>query len=163
MFGVGSGPILTSAGVGGPRSGVGSRNRGKMVDGVGVLSIDVDSMGARSKMLLVGVGVVGVDVAGNPKPLHDGSLIAESSLPSIMGVLSNVGVNSGTIRFQTEFSDPAPVHVAEGVYLSTRSCHCSNKGFGRWRFQSILLRKLRSFWLISQILRPDILPHALAE
>lgn len=38
ISGVGKGPIPASAGVGGARSGLGSRNRGKTVNGVGVFS-----------------------------------------------------------------------------------------------------------------------------
>jgi hypothetical protein len=126
MFGVGSGPILASAGVGGPISGVGSRNRGKIVDGVGVLSIDMDSIGARLNTLFVGVGV-----AGDAKPLHVGSLIAEFNLSSIVGMLSSSGVNNGIIRFQVEFPDSEPVHMGLGVYRRTMSCHFSNSGLGR--------------------------------
>ena len=36
--GVGNGPIRANAGVGGAMSGLGSKNRGRIVNGVGVLS-----------------------------------------------------------------------------------------------------------------------------
>lgn len=132
-FGVGRGPILANAGVGGPNSGVGSRYRGRMVDGVGVLSIEVDSMGARLNMLFVGVGVAGVGVVGEGKPLF-GSLNAEFNLSSMNGIFSRSGVNNGTIRFQVELPDSVPMHIALGglgVYRRTMSCHFSNRGLGR--------------------------------
>jgi len=134
MFGVGRGPILARAGVGGPSSGVGSRYRGKMVDGVGVLSIDFESIGARLNTLFIGVGVTGVEVLGETKP-HAGDILnPELSLSSMNGMLSNCGVNSGTMRFQVELSDPVPVQSAVGglgVYRRTISCHFSNRGLGR--------------------------------
>lgn len=141
--GVGSGPILTNAGVGGPSSGVGSRKRGNTIDGVGVLSIDVEPIAAGPNILWVGVGVAEIDMVGDGRALHGGKPMVEFSLFSIIGIFSNAGVNSGIMRFQVELPDRAPGAV--GVYLRTISCHCSNRGLGRCRFQSILPRKLRSF------------------
>lgn len=89
MFGVGSGPILARAGVGGPSSGVGSRYRGKMVDGVGVFSSDVESIGARLNTLFIGVGVAGVEGLDEAKPHPGKTLIVEFSLSSMNGMLSN--------------------------------------------------------------------------
>ena len=58
--GVGRGPILANAGVGGARSGFGSKNRGRTVIGVGVVSCEVESRCMALRPFLVGVGVVGV-------------------------------------------------------------------------------------------------------
>lgn len=58
--GVGSGPIRANAGVGGAISGLGSRNRGgRTVNGVGVLSCDVESSCIALNPNFGGVGVVG--------------------------------------------------------------------------------------------------------
>lgn len=57
ICGVGNGPILTNAGVGGWRSGFGSKKRGGIVSGVGVPSCEVESMRIRLNALVVGVGV----------------------------------------------------------------------------------------------------------
>lgn len=62
ICGVGNGPILAKAGVGGWRSGFGSKNRGSTVRGVGVPSYEVESMRVRWNELFVGVGVVIGDV-----------------------------------------------------------------------------------------------------
>lgn len=43
MFGVGNGPRRANPGVGGASSGFGSKNRGRIVVGVGVLSCEVES------------------------------------------------------------------------------------------------------------------------
>jgi len=59
ICGVGSGPMRARAGVGGARSGFGSRKRGSTVRGVGVPSCDVESMCIGLSALLGGVGVVG--------------------------------------------------------------------------------------------------------
>ena len=57
--GVGNGPMRANAGVGGARSGFGSKNRGNTVSAVGVLSCDVESICITLSALLGGVGVVG--------------------------------------------------------------------------------------------------------
>lgn len=59
ICGVGSGPIRARAGVGGPRSGFGSRKRGSTVSGVGVLSCDVDALGTGLCAFIEGAGVAG--------------------------------------------------------------------------------------------------------
>lgn len=59
--GVGSGPIRANRGVGGAISGFGSKNRGGIVEGVGVLSCDCDS----SRFAILSVGRAGVGVVGD--------------------------------------------------------------------------------------------------
>jgi len=57
--GVGNGPMRARAGVGGARSGFGSKYGGRTVRGVGVLSFDVEATRIGFNALRIGVGVVG--------------------------------------------------------------------------------------------------------
>lgn len=87
-----------------------------MVDGVGVLSVDADPIGARLNMRFVGVGVAEVGACGDEKPLHAGSTTEEFILSSVIGKLSRSGVNNGTMRFHTEVPDSMPVdHPVGGL------------------------------------------------
>ena len=159
ICGVGKGPKRTKAGVGGASSGLGSKNRGSAVAGVGVLSFD--SMRIELSAFLVGVGVVGDD-----HPQFSGGGAVSLGLLSGRGKLSNSGVKSGMMLFQAGLMGIAPAPGeggGDGVHRRTISCHLSNVGLGMWSLQSILLRNVRSLVLISHTLRPDILLQALAE
>ena len=157
MFGVGSGPMRARAGVGGWISGLGSKNGGRIVEGVGVHSCDAESICVCPRFF-VGVGVV-----GDERPYDSGraSGTLHSRLPDVK--VSSSGVKIGTICFQVLTVASPPGEGGVGENLSTSSCHLSKVACEIWSFQLILLRYIRSFILISQTFKPDILLHALAE
>jgi hypothetical protein len=158
MTGVGRGPIRASAGVGGQRFGEGSRKRGNAAKGVGLLSCEVD-LGSDG----VGIAPFRNGVAGSKYEVVSFSI---DSLLSIKGKLSSSGVNRGINRFQVDVAENMPQpgdDGGSGVYRSTISCHFSKRGFAMCSFQFTLFKNMRSFVLISQTFKPDILLHALAE
>ena len=145
------------AGVGGWMSGLGSKKRGRIVEGVGVVSCEAESIWPCPRYL-VGVGVVGDD---NPYASARDSSTLLSGLLAVK--VSSSGVKIGTICFQVLTVAPPPGEDGVGENLSTSSCHFSKVACEMWSFQLILLRYIRSFMLISQTFRPDILLHAFAE
>lgn len=119
ICGVGSGPMRASAGVGGARSGFGSKKRGKAVIGVGVLTCDVES----TAMGCDATRETGVVIC--ERSLLTGHCGASAGLLCCgIGTLSSSGVKTGIKLFQV-IAMPCPGEggCMLGVYRSTMSVH----------------------------------------
>jgi len=97
ICGVGRHRRRTRSGVGGNTSVFGSKKRGRTVEGVGVLSCEVEPKSNGSLLSLTGLGVA----IGEGMPIK--RLLAGASVFGVslgIGIVSNSGVSSGTTSFQ---------------------------------------------------------------
>jgi hypothetical protein len=98
ICGVGSGPMRANAGVGGSKSGFGSRKRGNTVEGVGVVSSELDcTFSNGSSMELVEGNGVAAGEASPRKPLQ--RITGGRGGSFGIGTVSSSGVSSGTTSF----------------------------------------------------------------
>jgi len=97
ICGVGRHRRRTRSGVGGRTSVFGSKKRGRIVDGVGVLSCEIEPKLNGSLDSLLGLGVASGEGIPN-KGMLAGASVFSVSLG--IGIVSNSGVSSGTTSLQ---------------------------------------------------------------
>lgn len=153
--------------LGDPIQGDGCNARSIGLVGVGVREIVQISVGVAALRAEQGGSISrtgrGGGLISEPGELYPESL-AKSADPK--SKLSSSGVSSGTMDFQVWTGDGQDLGVftwADGEYLRTIATQRWNTGSGMCSFQLTALRKALSFWLISQVLSPDILLQARAE